>query len=147
MIKMFISLLAALFFAHAPGVAAENNPVQDWGNVEGVRVQPDERVEQIKANKKKLEETKKKKLKSVWKQKGITIQSEQRVQDLNEREKKRREKEIRELKCKMCKLRCTIVRDAGQAICTSPDAPTEAEKCAEKAENFLKTCIQQCEHC
>ncbi|MCI0652982.1 MAG: hypothetical protein L0Y39_00680 [Methylococcaceae bacterium] len=147
MIKALNSLLAALFFVIVSGIAAENDPVQDWGNVDGVTVQPDERVEQINANKKKLQEAEKKKLEKFWKQKGITVQSEQRVQDLNERDKKRREKEIRELKCRMCKLRCDIVRDAGQAICTSSEAPTESEQCAEQAENFLKTCLQQCEHC
>ncbi|MGH8549713.1 MAG: hypothetical protein ACRERU_14150 [Methylococcales bacterium] len=147
MIKVLILLLTSLVFAIASGLAGDKRPVQNWDDVEGVTVQPGERVDQINAYKKKSEEAEKKKLQEGWEQQGITVQSDERVHHLNELEKDRREKEVLELKCKICTLRCTIVRDFGQSTCQDSQSPPDTGICKQKADDFLKTCLQRCEHC
>jgi hypothetical protein len=139
-------LLLALLFA-IPGRADEVRAIDDWDDVEGVTVQPQERVDQINAYRKKLLEEEKKKLTEGWEEEGFTVQSEERVKHLNELEKTRREKEIRELKCNMCTMRCNIVRDAGQANCTAANAGKNSETCRNDADDFLEDCLEQCEQC
>lgn len=145
--KALIFSLTALVFIGSPGSADEKIPAEDWENVEGVTVQPKERVDQINAYRKKLEEAEKKKLKEGWNQKGVKVQSDERVKHLNELHKARREKEVREIKCEMCTTRCTIVKDYGQAICRGSGTPADPGTCQKEAGNFLKSCLAQCEQC
>lgn len=147
MIRASSPLLLTLALAASPGFAGQEDPHADWDQIEGVKVQSSERVNQINAYERKLREAEKKKLKESWKREGFHIQSEERVQHLNELEEKRREKEIGEIKCTMCTLRCNIVRDAGQASCVGANRVPEHAACREQAEDFLQSCIRQCAHC
>jgi hypothetical protein len=147
MMKVLIPLLTSLLFASAALLADENRPARDWDDVEGVTVQPPERVDQINTYKKKSAEAEKKKLKQGWDQPGVTVQSEERVQHLNELEKVRREREVRQMKCEMCNLRCTIVRDFGETLCQDAQTSPDTGACKQKADNFLNACQQQCENC
>ncbi|MGH8474424.1 MAG: hypothetical protein ACRERV_11465 [Methylococcales bacterium] len=148
MIKTLIGVLAAWLVVSAGGIALEVDPLQDWRDIDGVNVQPRERVDQINAHQKKLLKAERKKFKKIWTQKGITVQSEERVEELNKRAKQSREKEIRELKCAMCTTRCNIVRDAGLEICSGPEpSAADSELCTRQADQFLQACIGECEHC
>ncbi|MGR9107940.1 MAG: hypothetical protein ACU843_13505 [Gammaproteobacteria bacterium] len=147
MIKSLIVLIGTFFLASSSGLAGENPSPEDWEGVEGVTVQSKERVEQIKAYEKKLKEAEKKRLKEGWESEGITVQSEERVRHLNELEKENREKEIREIKCKMCSMRCQLVRDAGQTTCNNPQVSSDDEPCLQNADNFMKSCLEQCDIC
>lgn len=145
--KVFLLLLIGLLFVTASTIAVENDPIPDWRNADGVTLQPKQRLKQIKAYQKKLQDAETKKLQEGREQDGVTVQSQERVRKLNEMEKKRREKEIRELKCTMCNLRCTIIRDAEQTTCTGSGTFPAAKLCGEKAGSFLKSCLQQCDSC
>lgn len=145
--KVLIWALIALGSFCIPAMAEDTRPAEDWENVEGVTVQPDERVEQIKAYKKKSDEAERTKLKQGWEQEGIQVQSQDRVEHLNEIEKKRREKEIREIKCTMCTMRCNIVRDAGQTTCNNATDSPGNDTCQEKGDDFLASCLHNCETC
>ncbi|MCI0654688.1 MAG: hypothetical protein L0Y38_00270 [Methylococcaceae bacterium] len=139
--------MTALVFISTSGLADENLPAQEWDDVEGVTVQPKDRVDQINDYKKKSEESENKQLKQGWEQNGVTVQSEERVKHLNELQKARREKGIRELKCDVCTMRCRLYRDIGQTTCQDAQTSPDTGICRHKADNFLKSCLQHCEYC
>lgn len=147
MLKQLILISIAFALLNIAVIAKETTNPQDWDDVDGVTVQSEERVNQIKAYKKKQREAEIQALKKGWNQDGMTVQSEERVKHLNALEKSRRDKEIKELKCTICTTRCGIVSDAGKSTCGKSSPGSATDTCIAKADNFRDQCLSQCDMC
>lgn len=147
MIKPLIGILVACLLFSAAPCATESEQVQPWDDGDGVKVQSQQRVEQINAQQKKSLEAERKKSREFWKQNGVTVQPEARIEQLDQRHKQDVAREIRALKCAKCTARCEIVRDAGLEMCTRSTPAVDPEMCRQKAARFFEGCIQRCEDC
>jgi anti-sigma28 factor (negative regulator of flagellin synthesis) len=147
MIRSLGLLLLTVLATSLPGLADDNRSLSNWENIDGVTVQSRERVDQINAYARKSRAAEQKKARESLIEHGFKVQSEDRVLQLNELEEQHRQQEIREIKCTMCTLRCGIVRDAGQASCDGASRGSDKGICKTNADDFMQSCLQQCEDC
>lgn len=131
--------LVSLIAKAGTEASTEKSTPRSSDQIEGVVVQPKERVDQINRYRKKLRE------RAALPESAHPDESY--ADYLNRMEEQRRQHEVIEIKCDICTLRCKIVRDAGQTSCTGSGLVKEAGACENQADQFMKSCLEQCEFC